>query len=394
MSVHRRLMMKKAMDDGIIDLSLQDIYENPISQTTANCYIISKVGTYKFPLVFGNALKSGATNSAAYTKNIGSNSHDFVDFNGTVVTSPYIETVSGTAASAQLSIADTDGIFTDISIIEGFPCRYLKFNIASVPTTGANGVLSVKNSDGIIMWSWHIWVWEDDLMPVEITNDDGYKYNILPYNLASKWDEDSREHIKNWFYQFGRPMPLLCPSAYNSGSNHASYGSLEFTITSAASDLYDGIQNPTTFFKYNSWNDNWFKTNPDNTYNLWDAACNSTGNSNNNVVKTIYDPSPIGFKMPNGNTFTGLSIISKSNGIVKFTRYISDSTGVGFPMSGYRRQTNGSLYQVGSSIYIWLSSAYSESDAYCLHFYSGNFNPQEYNYRSLGFSVRPVQEYD
>lgn len=381
--------------DPIKDLSKFDIYGNAISQTTANCYVVSKADTYKIPLVFGNALKNGATNSAAYTNNGGSYSHDFVDFNGTKVTSPYIETVSGTAASAQLSIADTDGIFTDISIVDGSPCRYLQFKVNSVPATGANGVLSIKNSSGVIMWSWHIWVWADSLATVEITNSTSVKYKILPVNLASKWNDTAKTKIKNWFYQFGRPNPMLCPSTYNSTNNHASYGSLGFTTASAASHLYKGIQNPTTFFNDDSSYYDWFDTNSGKTYNLWDAACTSTGNSDNNVVKTIYDPCPIGFKMPNGNTFTGFStsnvVGSFANGY-KFKRYSGDTVGVFFPASGARDRSYGSLHSVGSYGFVWLSSAYSLYSAYFLNFYSSSVNPQDFYYRAQGCSVRPVQE--
>lgn len=379
-----------------VDLSMQDIYGNLIAQTTANCYVVSKADTYKIPLVFGNALKNGSTNSAAYTKNSGSYSHDFVDYNGTKVTSPYIETVSGAAASAQLSIADTDGIFTDISIVDGSPCRYLQFKVASVPATGANGVLSVKNSSGVIMWSWHIWVWADSLATVEITNSTSVKYKILPVNLASKWDDTAKTKIKNWYYQFGRPNPMLCPSAYNSTRNHASYGALSYAAASIASDIQTGIKNPATFYKHSSsYNYNWFQANSGKTYNLWDAACTSTGNSDNNVVKTIYDPCPIGFKMPNGNVFTGFStsnvVGSFANGY-KFKRYSGDTVGVFFPASGYRNFSDGSLNYVGSYGYVWLSSAHSQGSAYGLSFTSGYVNLQSLNYRARGFSVRPVAD--
>jgi hypothetical protein len=186
---------------------------------------------------------------------------------------------------------------------------------------------------------------------------------------------------------------MLCPSAYNSTSNHASYGALSYAAASIASNIQTGIKNPATFYKYNSsYNYNWFQTNSGKTYNLWDAACTSTGNSDNNVVKTIYDPCPIGFKMPNGNTFTGFSIINNANGIVKFTRYSGDSTGVGFPMSGCRGGSDGSLSSVGSYGYVWLSSAYSQRYAYGLRFNSSNVHPQYYAYRASGFSVLPVQE--
>ena len=383
-------------EGGIIDLSLQDIYGNPINRTTANCYVVSKANTYKIPLVFGNALKNGSTNSAAYTKNSGSYSHDFVNYNGTIVTSPYIEAVSGTASSAQLSIADTDGIFTDISIVDGSPCRYLQFKVNSIPATGANGVLSIKDSSGVIMWSWHIWVWADSLATVEITNRTSVKYKILPVNLASKWDDTAKTKIKNWFYQFGRPNPMLCPSAYDSTSNHASYGALSYTTASIASDIQTGIKNPATFYKYSSsYNYNWFQTNSGKTYNLWDAACTSTGNSDNNVVKTIYDPCPIGFKMPNGNTFTYFStsnvVGSFANGW-KFKRYSGDTVGVFFPVSGYRYGSGGLLSSVGSYSCVWLSSANSKNHAYDLRFGSDYVNPQNLYHRAFGFSVRPVQE--
>lgn len=381
---------------GVTDLSKQDVYGNAIQTTTANCYVVKTAGTYAIPLVFGNAIKDGALNADAYTNNNGANSHDFVDYNGTVISSPYIEDVSGVANSAQLSIADTDGVFTEISLVNGTVEKYLKFKVASVPATGANGVLSVKDANGAIMWSWHIWLWADDLSPVEITNNTGVKYKILPVNLASKWDDTAKTKIKNWFYQFGRPNPMLCPSSYNSTRNHASFGVLSYAAASIASNIQTGIKNPATFYKYSSsYNYNWFQTNSGKTYNLWDAACTSTGNSDNNVVKTIYDPCPIGFKMPNGNTFTYFStsnvVGSFANGW-KFKRYSGDTVGVFFPVSGYRYGSDGSLDDVGSSGSVWLSSAYSQYGAYYLYFYSSNVNPQDSYYRANGFSVRPVQE--
>ena len=218
----------------------------------------------------------------------------------------------------------------------------------------------------------------------------------MPVNLASKWDDTAKTKIKNWYYQFGRPNPMLCPSAYSSTSNHASFGVLSYAAASIASNIQTGIKNPATFYKYkSSYNYNWFQTNSGKTYNLWDAACTSTGNSDNNVVKTIYDPCPIGFKMPNGNTFTYFStsnvVGSFANGW-KFKRYSGDTVGVFFPVSGYRRSSDGSLYFVGSSGCVWLSSANSQDYAYDLNFYSSSVGPQVDSLRASGFSVRPVQE--
>lgn len=65
-----------------VDLSMQDIYGNTTSQNTANCYVVKEAGTYKFPCVYGNAIKNGATNATAYLNNGGTYSHNFVNYAG------------------------------------------------------------------------------------------------------------------------------------------------------------------------------------------------------------------------------------------------------------------------------------------------------------------------
>ena len=378
---------------GVTDLSIQSIYGESIAQTTANCYVVKSEGKYKFPLVFGNAIEKGRINYPAFTNNGGEYSHDFVDYAGTPISSPYIEEVSASAESVQLSIADTDGVFTDLRIVDGESCRHVQFKVDSVPPTGANGVISVKDADGTIMWNWHIWVWKDDLSPVGIMNSSGVKYHILPVNLGSKWDDSSKTHIKNWFYQWGRPTPILCPAAYDSADNHTSYGVLGYASEAKAENIQTGIRNPNKFYTNDEAPYNWFGT--ASYYNLWNANCKSTGNSDNNVVKTVYDPCPVGFKMPNGNAFTYFSktnvVGSFSNGWY-FKRYLGDTTGVFFPVSGGRIASTGLLSNVGSYGYVWLSSAYSQNSAHFQGFSSSIVNPQNYRYRANSCSVRPAQD--
>ena len=374
---------------------MQDIFGGSISQTTANCYVVSQPGSYKFPLVYGNAIKKGAANSAAYTKVAGDYSHDFVNHLDAVITSPYIEDHANcSAAGVELSMADTDSIFADLTLVEGGSCRYIQFKVNSVPATGANGVISVKNSSGTVMWSWHIWVWPDDLTPVTITNKTNIRYNILPVNLATKKDASTSGKMYNWFYQWGRPTPMLPPKSYNSTTKATNYGVKTFAVSSGVASTYGaGIQNPQMFYKNSSSPYNWFGST--SYYNLWDAKCTSTGNSDNTVVKTVYDPCPVGFKMPNGNTFTYFSkpnAVGSFNNGWYFRRNSSDTTGVFFPASGYRRNLNGSLLDVGSIGYVWLSSARSTLNAGCMYFVSNSADMQYGVYRAQGCSVRPVKE--
>lgn len=380
---------------GAIDLSKQDIFGATISTCTANCYVVKTNGTYAFPLVYGNAIKDGRLNRSAFTKNGGSYSHAFVNHLDAIISSPFIEEHDGcTPASAELSMADTDGIFSNIEVVSGGSCKYIKFVVSSAPTTGANGVISILDANGVVMWSWHIWVWPDDLTPVTITNNTGVDYNILPVNLATKKDASTSGKMYNWFYQWGRPTPMLPPSAYNSTTNATNYGVRTFAVSSAKADTYGaGIQSPQTFYKNSSSPYNWFGSSL--CYNLWDANCTSTGNSDNTVVKTVYDPCPVGFKMPNGNTFTYFSVsnvVGSFNNGWYFKRNADDTTGVFFPAPGYRSSSNGSLGNVGSIGSVWLSSASSQINAYSLYFISSNVYPQNNDRRSIGLSVRPVQE--
>lgn len=371
------------------DLSQVDVHGNPVAQSTANCYVVKEPGKYMFPIAYGAAIKNGVANAEAYTNNGGANSHDFVNYNGNVITSPYVEVDTNTHASeVQIVNADIENAFSELEIIERADCRYIRFKVESVPTTGGNVIVSIKDASGVVMWNWHIWLWSGDLSPLEIINSTNVKYNIMPVNLASKYDSDG-VHIKNWFYQWGRPNPMLLPSAYNSTSDH-SPGSIK--KTSKESSLASGISNPSTFFHNSSSPYNWFGDK--SYYNLWDAACTGTGTSDNSTVKTVYDPCPVGWKIPNGNVFTGFSKISESNGVIKYTRYSGDTIGVEFPLSGLRSRASGSLVDVGRYGVAWTSAAKVQAEAYALYYYSNSVSGQGTLGRSTGASIRPVQDVD
>lgn len=370
------------------DLSMRDIYGNiRNTATTANCYVIKRKGIYRIPLVYGNAIINGSTNSASYTKVSGTYSLDFVNGAGTIINTPFIEKQI-TISSADLSIADTDGVFTNISVKSNpnvtniSNCGYIQFEVTSVPSTGANGVISIKDSSGTIIWNWHIWIWSDSLATKAITNRSGVTYNILPYNLASKWDSSEKESIKNWFYQWGRSVPMLCPKAYNSTIIHTSFGRLGFTRAPVASTYNQGIANPTTLYYSNHYN--WFGA--ASYYNLWDANCTTAGASDNVTVKTVYDPCPPGFKIPNGNTFTGFSL---SNGGSFNNGYTWN--GSFFPVSGYI-DIDGYISDVGYEGMVYTSAMKSEYYVYYLQFQNGQVAPQNSIGRSFGLSVRPVAE--
>ena len=378
----------------VTDLSMQDIFGNPISQSTANCYVIRETGWYMFPIVYGNAIKDGVVNTDSYTNNGGNYSRDFDNCFGSTITSPYIEEdVNKTAISVHLGMADTSGVFTDISIIDGSPCRYIKFKVNSIPVTGANGVISLRANQYSIMWSWHIWVWADDLTPVEVENATGVKYYFMPVNLASKYDDSNKQYIKNWLYQWGRSVPMLCGKTYNSTTDHPNYGEFTFSKTSSATSMSYGIRMPSTFYKRTTREGSagvWFDDDVFKFYNLWDASRTTKGISDNNVVKTVYDPCPVGFRVPNGSEFSSFTkdnVVSYTKRSTNYKRYPDDTVGITLHFVYTRHGQTGELR---SDRYHWYSSIESSADAYSFDPYYDN--PMRDEYVSAALSVRPIQE--
>lgn len=364
------------------DLSKRDIYGNPIKQETANCYVIKEPGLYKFPIAYGAAIKNGAVNNVAYTNETFPES--FKNYRGNVITSPYVEEDTGNIAKqAYLTISDTDGIFSDIQIIQGTSCNYVQFMVNEVPDTGANGIISVQDENGLIMWNWHIWVWKDDLTLVSASDanvEPPIRREFLPVNLASKWDIDSSDQtkIKSWYYQWGRPTPMLCAAAYNSNENSESYGRLSYEFAEYTPENYsdyrpqDGIMNPTTFY-YGSI---LYCSKASMFYNLWNQSNIDTGYSDNIILKTIYDPCPVGFVVPHRNDL-------RTHG----SKFYYEPFFI--PNNGKRMANTGLLDSVGNAMNVWSCDNITFYNS-AIYTHDGRYGSTIAGDRSLGASIRPT----
>ena len=85
------------------DLSMHNYKGDNTNRNTANSYLISAPGVYRIPLVYGNAIKNGATNSNAYISHAAAGNPDvlynFQDHEGHDITDPWIEKTHGGANS-------------------------------------------------------------------------------------------------------------------------------------------------------------------------------------------------------------------------------------------------------------------------------------------------------
>lgn len=485
-------------------------------RNTANSYIVDSKGTYIFPLVYGNAITNGADNIAAYTYRewIGDYRRDqylinFINYKNEKITKPYIlediaVSPNSSGLSASLVWQDEPGLVSDIifnpNLYEGK--GGIQFTVGNQIKEG-NAVIALKDKDGIIIWSWQIWVTAFDLSRIiTLTNNKAYdssgnlftsgdlNFEIMPVNLG--WcsggisvryydrhecevkftqiigkNEDGTDqyglsktvkiiqepHIaiprgNNPYYQWGRKDPFIAGGNGN-GTSKEWYDAEGIMHNSAPELMYTGdddsrilaykaiaslIQNP------DKWQngprekvEDQFQSRDHVYFNLWD---NRLGGGDDNVIKTIYDPCPVGFHVSPISTFTGFTDtganigsnwdvnaditkgmyaaveknmmpISNENdrqyitGIFEFYTNKTKLISIGFPVNGYRDyDDNAKLlkYDQGEG-QIWLAQAVKwdwgllYSVAY--HFEYNRTYPHIWPWNTFfatdGFAVRPTR---
>ena len=362
---------------GVYDLSTRG---NTVAASTANCYIVNAAGTYSLPLVYGNAIKDGNTNETAYNT---SNKDDrilrtFINHLGREISSPYIyENKDGNGNSlspekATLIWQDVQNLVTDVQLSSDK--KNLTFTVGKSTIRQGNAVVAIRDAKDRVMWSWHIWV--TDYNPyAEATSGQHFftRYVGWCYNDSHIYDPRKvKLHFKqtgtdktaeleitqtkyiiedgnNPYYQFGRKDPQLPATTAKSSATDKTWYDAEDTertnIIVAQQEwdkpnmvIVNGILNPNTFCCVNQMDEKYL--------NLWSANNTNYGNENVTIsVKTVYDPSPAGYKVP------AIGLLSKNYTSISKSLY----------KSGYRKSKTGVLTSVGTEFDVFSCSPSSAS---------------------------------
>lgn len=428
------------------DLSLHNVQGATIARSTANSYVISAPGHYRIPLVYGNAIENGNNNPSSYqTSNTGTYIlSNFQDHAGHAIDDPWIEKTHGGANAgvdgAEVVWADAADLVHSPSITHVGGEGFLDFEVTEHDIQSGNAVVAVTKGSGAsktVLWSWHLWFApKDALDKIKVTNHQNKDYYFTKETLGWKliqWRSSTytsartvkvkvEQTVANngakaytvinitqnpggvkkgatTLYQFGRKdaFPGVAKADLASNSH----------FTEDAGDnmsIMNGIQHPDLYY---TWGSNW-----ENNYsynNLWSADNTARGFNDNSVVKTVYDPCPVGFKMPASNAFTGFTTTGQNSSTQSelniedsqtfqnnlghnFWTNSSKTATIYFPASGCRDNSDGSLSTIGIFGSYW-SAYYNVSNYGCfLIFYSGLVNPLYAGIRANGFAVRPVAE--
>ena len=420
------------------DLSTHDIKGSTTLRNTANCYVISHPGYYKIPLVYGNAIKNGMSNPKAYTyngnpsdPNIAFVLKNFKDHDNKNITDPWITKSNGgvnTPNGVKLVWTDESGLVTNLAVTGTGTNAFVQFEVPAANIKNGNAVIAVMK-DGVVVWSWHLWfIHENVLNTTACWNYQNKEYDFTEESLGMKYTSwtgttyssprsvkvkveqkvenggvkkigiltitqkpnSTRQGITT-LYQWGRKDAFPAVDAVAEGAFNKNAGD--------NMSISNGIQHPENFYTDGpSWPTNYFY------YNLWSANNTTTGFNDNFVVKTVYDPCPVGFKMPASNAFTGFTTDGQNFGPINVTgtwnngynfnnKITNPDASVYFPAPGLRNYLDGSVGYVGiGGLYCSAIPGWGQYDCCYLNFSRVNVVPQTTFSRSYGFCVRPVAE--
>ena len=311
---------------------------------TANCYIITAPGSYKIPVVKGNS--SVSAGDRATTKLLWETYN-----NG--------EEVEKNSVIAAVDYDDDD--------------NYVYFKTPATLQPG-NALIAAVDKDENIIWSWHIWIPETSIG--EIGDYKVSKKYMMDRNLGAivatqPTSGDAVIDIRSagLYYQWGRKDPFV---GYKFGKT-----SVEVSVSGASGrsmsliteqiSIDQAIAAPTSFVAYKG---DWLASGYDDT--LWGQGDD----------KTIYDPCPAGYRVPEYDTTD--PIWQK---VVTLDQFSSSSASTGhwwklgsavFPYAGCY-DYDGGIAHPYDRCWLWSAKANSNQD----------YGEAQYVYDSSGWLSEP-----
>lgn len=308
---------------------------------TANSYIVSRSGYYKFKAnIRGNGVtklnvvmdNSGTAEALSFDGGLGAeissiNKADVLWWQGDLSDNSAFKTfLKNVNMTNQTLIQNTCPvrILDNGSVYDNEIVFYATVN----ENTKGNVGIAVYDSNGKILWTWHIW-----LVPEGVTSKRFGDYAIMDRNLGATYAPASASAVTaanvlstyGFFYQWGRKDPMFGPKAYNDFSGRSEWLEKRDGIWTKESSLYTHDETPIEDSpKYplhylTSANRYWWQT----TYaaadyngkkrmrNLW-GYTSEADKKGNAYAKTMWDPCPPGYKVMNHLAFYSANICAET----------------------------------------------------------------------------------
>ncbi|MFI3319171.1 MAG: hypothetical protein SNH01_00165 [Rikenellaceae bacterium] len=265
-----------------------------------------------------------------------------------------------------------------------------------------NAVIGAYNSSGTLLWSWHIWITEDDPRTTTVTLDgQTFMDRNLGASMNDNTDEDYILVSQGLFYQWGRKDPFQRAAYYNADScydasmidDDGDYLYISYVERTSSKGLTSYLTKRPTTYIYTEDEDNrdWLAT-PDDS--LW----------GNGVEKSIYDPSPKGWMVP--ASFGNIEVAYNADN--EYSATLSDGVNEALFMAVGRRTYEKGLIENVNPVsptlqapggFYWTSTAASPSFVFNTEMVVNSINyPDDYpsvesslNARANGMQIRCVK---
>lgn len=287
---------------------------NLSKKESANSYLVYAPGEYKFKAVKGNSEESvGAVAKA-----------EILWESDNTTTAP--------AANAIIASVKVDG-------------EFIVFSTPEILVPG-NALIAAKDEAGTILWSWHIWIPETEIVngTFNATSVPMMDRNLGALLPAVAGEEPGSKTI-GMFYQWGRKDPFPGTASVSSATPIATNGVITLSSEKQNFTVEESIQNPTVYVKTGG-----------DSNKTWMVDLEEINNTYWGAEKTIYDPCPPGYVVAPCDKEN--SPMWKKEGLsVDTTNKLLKAGDTVFPVAGYLDQ--GEYVKVGTRVYIWSSTANS-----------------------------------
>lgn len=197
-----------------------------------------------------------------------------------------------------------------VELVQGYVRFTLNMNSSSTDLVEGNAIIALCDKEDKIIWSWHIWVSDDEISDIELNGT-----AFMDRNLGASFAPDDASAVQTTnvlstyglYYQWGRKDPSSGPREYNYSiydMRTAQYCSVdgvrddvaEVYMTGSAPSISDGVAHPLVILAPSTpyydpdqaivYSEDWLYMKNDD---LWGSVSGK---------KTIYDPCPYGYKVP------------------------------------------------------------------------------------------------
>ena len=300
---------------GDVTGELKD-YVNPFSPDVkdldaagnSNCYILTEPGMYKFKAVCGNSATQ------------------------------YLSGVEGGAVLWETwNTADSLAVVGTIVESVSFAEDYILLNTIETLHPG-NALIAAVDADGNIVWSWHLWVPATPITDVDASLGSAAMDRNLCALVATEEVTSGKPDALSFgmFYQWGRKDPFPGQLSNDANGPFKLAGLYQMKKITTPVTTEESIANPNVYACNKNGNEG---------YN-WNVASipEAWGESGD---KTIYDPCPVGYRVPKGNwSSSDPWVFSLANGWFKIGTVV-------FPYCGYMDDNGGSYSKIGERSVIW-----------------------------------------